>query len=168
MAERAADRAPVARLPVPDLQQGFMHDRPARAHRIGKFEVALARHGADFERALGLADVGQSFHAVEIDDVVGQHEPHVEHGHQRLAAGEQLGIFEAAEQPDGLAHRFRIVITERRWLHLGWTVPGRTQLLYIHQQLCINPKKINFPNMGQSAVIVRPCFDLHRNRGEQR
>ena len=52
MAERAADGAAVAGLAVPDLQQRLMHDRPARAHRLGEFEIALARHGADLERAV--------------------------------------------------------------------------------------------------------------------
>jgi hypothetical protein len=82
MAERAADGAAIAGLPVPDLEQRLVHDRPARAHHVGVFEIALARHGADLERAVSLADIGQPLHAVEIDDVVGLHEPKVEHGHQ--------------------------------------------------------------------------------------
>ena len=53
---------------------------------VGEFEIALARHGADLERAARLADVGQALHAVEIDDVIGLHEAHVEHRHQRLPA----------------------------------------------------------------------------------
>ena len=52
-----------------------------------------------------LADVGQALDPVEIDDVVGQHEPHVEHRHQRLPAGQQLGVVEPAEQADDVGDR---------------------------------------------------------------
>ncbi len=86
MAERAADGAAVAGLAVPDLQQRLVDDRPARPHHVGEFEVALARHAADFERAAGFADVRQAFDAVEIDDVIGLHEPEIQHRHQRLPA----------------------------------------------------------------------------------
>src|SRR4029453_19425536 len=119
MAQRAADRAPVARLTMAYLQQGLVHDRPARAHRLGKFEIALARHRADFERIMRAANVGQPVDAVEIDDVMGEHESEVEHGHQRLAARKQLGVLQAVEQSDGLADRFRVVVAEGRRLH-GW------------------------------------------------
>ena len=105
MAERAADGAAIAGLPVADLQQRLVHDRQARAHHVGEFEVALARHGADLERAVRLADIGQPFDPVEIDDVVGLHEAEIEHRHQRLPAGQQLGVLEAAEQPDGVGDR---------------------------------------------------------------
>ena len=95
-----------------------MQDRPARPHHVGEFEIALARHGADLERAAGFADVGQAFDAVEIDDVVGLHETEVEHRHQRLSARQQLGVVETAEQRHGLVDRLRIVIAEGWWLHV--------------------------------------------------
>ena len=167
MAERAADGAAVARLPVSDLQQRLVHDRPARAHRIGEFEIALARHGADLERAVGFADVGQALHAVEIDDVIGLHEAEVEHRHQRLAAREQLGVLETAEQPDGLVDRFRIVIAERA-VASSWCRIEPSCRFFTYTNDCASiQKKRNFPNMGQSAVIVL-CFDAHRVRGEER
>ena len=96
-----------------------MHQRATLAHQIGKFDVALARHGADLERAVLLADIAQAVDPVEVDDVVGQHVTHVEHGHQRLPAGEQLGVLEAAEQADGVGDRARIVIGKGRWFHAG-------------------------------------------------
>ena len=61
---------------------------------IGEFELALARHGADLERPVAVADIGEALDPVEIDDVVRQHEAHVEHRHQRLAAGQKLGVVE--------------------------------------------------------------------------
>ena len=59
MAERAAERAAVAGLAVADMQDRLVHQRAALAHHVGEFDVALARHGADLERAVGLADVGR-------------------------------------------------------------------------------------------------------------
>ena len=64
-----------------------------------------------------LADVGQALHPIEIDNMIGQHEAHVEHGHQRLPAGQQLCIFQAAEEADGFADGLRIVVAEGRRLH---------------------------------------------------
>ncbi len=42
----------------------------------------------------GVADIGQALDPVEVDDVVGLHEAEVEHRHQRLAAGQQLGVLQ--------------------------------------------------------------------------
>ena len=119
MAQRAAERAAIARLAVADLLDRLVHQRAALAHHIGEFEVALARHGADLERAVVLADVGQAIDAVEIDDMVRQHEAHVEHRHQRLPAGEQLGVLQPAEQADGVGDRARVVIGKGRRFHAG-------------------------------------------------
>ena len=130
---------------MPYLQQCFVHDRPARAHRVGKFEIALARHGADFKRAAHLADVGQAFNAVEIDDVVGQHKSHVEHGHQRLTARKQLGVFEAAEQPDRLADCFRIVIAKGWRLHL-WRIDPRGRGFFTYTTNCASIQKNQCPH----------------------
>ena len=134
------------------------------AHRIGKFEIALARHGADLERIVDFADVGQALHEIEIDDVIGLHEPHVEHRHQRLAARQQLGVLELREQSDGLADRASDRDSERAEVSL---LPI-TLLFFTYTNNCASiQKKLKFPNMGQSAVIVL-WFDAHRVRGEER
>ncbi len=86
---------------------------------IGELDVALARHGADLDRAVLLADVAQAVDPIEVDDVIGQHITHVEHGHERLPAGQQLGVLEAAEKADGVGDRARIVIRKGRWFHAG-------------------------------------------------
>jgi hypothetical protein len=49
--------------------------------------------------------------------MVGQHEAHVQHRHQRLSAGQQLGVLVTGQQIDGLGDRAGIVIAERRRLH---------------------------------------------------
>ena len=119
MTERTAERAAVARLPMSDLAYRFVHERATIAHGIGELDVALARHGADLDRAILLADVAQAVNPIEVNDVIGQHVTHVEHRHQRLPAGEQLGVLETAEEADGVRDRARIMIRKGRWFHAG-------------------------------------------------
>ena len=119
MTQRTAERAAIAGLPMPDLHDRLVHQRAAPAHQVGEFDVALARHRADLERAVAVADVAQALDPVEIDDVVGQHVAHVEHRHQRLPAGEQFGVVEAAEQADDVGDVARIVIGKCGRLHAG-------------------------------------------------
>ena len=71
------------------------------------------------------ADMAQALDPVEVDDMIRQHVAHVEHRHQRLAAGEQLGVVEAREQADDIGGAARIVIGKERWLH-----PGRVLFLW--------------------------------------
>ena len=63
MAQRAADGAAIAGLPVADVHDGLVQQRAFRLHQVGEFEVALARHGADLERAARLRDVGHALDA---------------------------------------------------------------------------------------------------------
>ena len=119
MAERAADGAAVAGLPMADVHDGLMQQRALRLDEVGEFEVALARHGADLERPAALLDAGHALDQVEVDDMVGLHEAHVEHRHQRLAAGQELGVVELAQQAHGLGKRFRIVVLKGWRLHRG-------------------------------------------------
>ena len=51
--------------------------------------------------------------------MVGQHEAHVEHRHQRLAAGQKLGVVERAQEADRLGKGFRIVILKGWRFHRG-------------------------------------------------
>ena len=146
MTERAADGAAVAGLAVADVLDRLVHQRDALAYHVGEFDVALARHRADLERAVRLADVGETVDLVEVDDVVGLHEPHVEHRHHRLPAGQQLGVVEAAEQRDGVADRARVVVAEGRWLHRCFRL--QTSSLYITGKPCLNPKNSKSPKYG--------------------
>jgi len=79
-----------------------------------KFDVALERHGADLDDAIlvraAVADVAQTIDAIEIDQMVGQHVAHIEHRHQRLAAGKQFRVFEAAKERDDIGGGARIVV----------------------------------------------------------
>ena len=126
---------------------------------------------ADLERAAGFADVGQALDPVEIDDVVGLHEPEVEHRHQRLPARQQLGVLQTAEQRDGLVDRLRIVIAEGRWLHAMASSFMRCQLgdffTYTNDYASIK-KSANSQIWDKSAVTVRPPSGAHRRCGEDR
>src|SRR5207302_1309926 len=51
------------------------------------------------------------------DQMVGQHPPHVQHGHQRLAAGEHARVRQRLQQPDDLGDGLGIVIVKARRLH---------------------------------------------------
>ena len=110
----------IARLPMADLADRLVHERAALTHEIGEFDLALARHRADLERAVALADVAQALDPIEVDDVVGQHIAHVQHRHERLPAGEQLGVVETAEKAERLRNRAWIVVRKGRWFHADY------------------------------------------------
>ena len=108
-----SDPPSVPRLRVcrcPTWRDGLVHQRTMLPHHAGKFDIALARHGPDLERALAFADEAQILDPVEIDDMIRQHVAHVQHRHQRLPAGEQFGVVETAEKADHVGRRARIVI----------------------------------------------------------
>ena len=122
VAQRTADGAAVARLAMADLLQRLMHQRQPAVHQVGEFQLALARHRADLQRPIDLADIRQALYTVEIDEVIRQHIAHVEHWHQRLAAGEQLGVVQLRQQRHDLGFGPRIVIIKGRRLQL--TIPS--------------------------------------------
>src|SRR5580693_7630822 len=70
-------------------------------------------------RTVAFADMAQTVDPVEVDHMIRQHEAHVEHRHQRLAAGEQLGVVETGEQTDDIGGAARIVIGKEWRLHPG-------------------------------------------------
>src|SRR3954471_3725637 len=124
MAERAAERAAVARLAMTDLEHRLVQEWTAGANALVELQIALARHCADEERLALLSYEGKLANSVEIHDVLGCGEAHIEHRHERLAAGEKPRVLELAEQADHLRQRLRIVIGEARRLHSSRT-PGR-------------------------------------------
>ena len=68
-------------------------------------------------RSLGHGNAGHPGHSVEIDEMIRRDDAHVEHRHQRLAAGEQLRVLKTREQIVELGAASRIVIGERCRLH---------------------------------------------------
>src|ERR1700719_959533 len=118
MAQRAPDGAAIAGLTMADALNRLVHQREPLFHQIGEFEIALACHGADFHAVRSLADIGEPLDPVEIDDVVGLDVTEIQHRHQRLPAGQQLGVFKRRQQADDFGDRLRVVVAEGRWLHL--------------------------------------------------
>ena len=142
MTERAAERAAVAGLPMADQAGGFHHQGAAPGDHIGELEVALARHAADLQRAVDLPDERQALHPIEIDHMVGLHEAHIEHRHEGLAAGQELGVLEAPEQRHHVGDRAGIVITEERRLHMDRSREDHARINRARQTLHI-PKTVH-------------------------
>ena len=126
MAQTAADRAAVSRLPVPDFQDGLRHQRQPPPDQRRKFDGALRGHRADHDFIAVLSNVGEALDAVEIDQVVGIRDAQVEHRHQRLTAGEHPGIVELLQVAHGFAQRSRQMVLERRRLHRSVNTSGET------------------------------------------
>ena len=110
MAQRAAERAAVAGLAVPDPGRWPRASAGSGGTPVRRIRCRAHASSPDLQRAILLADIAQAVDAVEIDHVIGQHVAHIEHRHQRLAAGQQFGIVEARQQRDGVGHAARIVI----------------------------------------------------------
>ena len=115
--EAAADGAAVACLPMPDMPERLAHQRAMFGDVGGEFEVALARHGADAQVAVGDRDTAQLLESAEIDQMIGDHVAKVHHRHERLPAGQNLGVRQLGQQLGGLLELPRRVIIERSWFH---------------------------------------------------
>src|SRR3712207_1632397 len=130
MTERTTERAAIARLAMSYVNDRLRQQRTARAYGCIELDIALARHRADLDAALGLADVRERLDTIEIDHVIRQHESHVEHRHERLSASEQPCIFTAAEQIDRFWKSLGVVIAERRRLHALRVSAGKGTLRF--------------------------------------
>ena len=94
-----------------------MHDWTGSRHGVREFDFALARHSTNAKGTVLGLNGRQLGNLVDVDYVVGQHVPHVEHGHKRLAAGKQPSIFLLGQHCHCLVHSSRIVIGEWRRFH---------------------------------------------------
>src|SRR4029453_10220996 len=78
----------------------------------------LAGHGAQRQRAVVLAHVGERRDAVHVDERGRAREPEIQHRHQALTAGEYLGVAAVShKQLDGLVDTAGRVVVEARRLH---------------------------------------------------
>ena len=83
----------------------------------GALGLDVAGEGTDLNLAILDGNPGQTADAVEVDQQLRRGQPHVERGHQALAAGEQPRLaIGATEQLNGMLHRFRLGIGKRRRL----------------------------------------------------
>ena len=99
--------------------QSFDEDRAGVRHLRAEFNVALARHGTDLDMGFCDAHAGELGHAIQIDDMIRQDETHVEHRHEGLPSRQRLRIIQSRKQVDRLLQCRRIVVAERRRLHLA-------------------------------------------------
>ena len=117
MAQRAAQRAAIARLPVADVRKRRLQQRTVPPDIGRELDFALPRHGADLQCAVLDTDIGQLADLVEIDQVIGHGKTEIHHRHQRLPAGEHARVLVRGEQTDGVVDAARIVIDKGRGLH---------------------------------------------------
>ena len=117
MAQGAAHGAPVAGLPMTDLQQRLGQDRALRHDAVAEFDVALAGHRADDQQAIADRDPRHLRDTIEVDEMVRQNHPHVQHGHQGLAARQYARIGKAREQMDRCGDSQGVMISEGGRLH---------------------------------------------------
>jgi hypothetical protein len=79
--------------------------------------MALPCHRTDLDRAVALANLPETVGAIEVNDMVGNDEAHVEHGDERLASRQQLGIFVLAEEANHVIKGPRVVVRKRCRFH---------------------------------------------------
>src|SRR6185437_16079766 len=118
MGDRAANGAAIARLVMADPGQRQRQQRRLVAQGGAQLERRLRHRSTDDQRALLDADLRQPREAADIDEELRAGEAHVEHGHERLAAGEDARVAaELGERCHRLLWRVRPEIVEARWLH---------------------------------------------------
>ena len=100
-----------------DVEDSLFHQRAPPCDEIRILDIALARHTAENQRVTVLGNTGEAVDQVQIDHVVRQHKTHVEHRHERLSAGKQLGVVLLCEKRDSVFDASGVVIGKRRWFH---------------------------------------------------
>ena len=121
--EAAADRAAVTRLAMADVMQRFGHQRAMPGDFRCQFEFALAHHRADAKLALSNSDTAQVVDAAEINEMIDDHVAKIHHRHERLSAGDDLGVRQRGQQFGSFLELPRRMIVEGCWLH----IPGTQQ-----------------------------------------
>ena len=99
--QAAADRAAVASLAMADMAQRLNHQRAMLGDFRRRFDIALAGHGADTQAPVAHHDAAQFVETVEIDQMIDDHVAKIHHRHERLAAGQNLGVRQFRQQVGG-------------------------------------------------------------------
>src|SRR6267143_1011336 len=115
--QRDADRALVAHGGIADHRGRLRHDETLGLERLRRLHLPVGGHRPDRDHALVLLDTGEARHLAEVDQVLGLREAQLHHRDQAVAAREDLGVVELAEQLQGLPDAGRGVVLERGWVH---------------------------------------------------
>ena len=116
MRQAAADGAAIAGLAMADMAQRFGYQRAMPRDLRRKFEIALPLM-APIATSVAHRDAAQIVDAAEIDQMIDDHVTEIHHRHERLAAGENLGVGQRRQKLGGLLELPRRVIVEGSWLH---------------------------------------------------
>ena len=77
----------------------------------------MGGHGADGDGATIFLDARQTWDLAEVDDVLGLGQTQLHHRDETVAAGQNLGVLQLAEQTERFLHRRGAVVLERGWIH---------------------------------------------------
>ncbi len=90
--DRAADRAAVPDLRIPDLARRVGEQRHLAAEQFGMLDVVVPGQRADHDVGSLIVDVGQVSDAAEIDDYLGGGQPELHQRQQGMAARQELRV----------------------------------------------------------------------------
>ena len=116
-------------------------------HHVGELDLALARHGADLERAARLADVGRALDPLRSMMWSGCTNRMLSIGISDCPPARSLALSSVPRRPTASLTRARIVVAEGRWFHAR---TGEKSSLYIAGKPCLNPKNNNSPKYGMA------------------
>jgi hypothetical protein len=116
--DQAADhRAAVADGGVGDVGDGLAEQGDGGGGLV-VLDPGVAGQGADPDRVRLPGDLVQGGQPVDVDQVGGGGQPHVEQRDQALAAGQDLAVVaHLGQHGQRLGDRLRPVVGEHRWLH---------------------------------------------------
>ena len=118
MGDRAAHRASVACLEVPDVGHRQVQQRRLLGQPGPRQELGLGQGGANFEHAVLGTQVAQIGDTRDVDEQLGLNQAHVHHGPQRLAAGHDTRLLATLFQSiEGLLDGGSAQVVESLRLH---------------------------------------------------
>src|SRR5690606_4614531 len=116
--DRPAERSAATDLEVSDVRRRPGQQRHRRAHLVVGAAGGIGGAGADRQRAVAALDALELVEPRDVDQVVEERQPQIQHRDQALPAGEHLGLIaELGEQLRRLGQVGRPVVGERCGFH---------------------------------------------------
>ena len=156
LAERAADRAPVADDRVGDDRLGVREDREERGELRRLQQLAVPGHRADPDLVRADPDVAELVvEVVDVDDVLEVGQPELHHRQQAVATGDEPGLAaEPLEQPDGVLDAGGAFVLERGG-DLHERPPRRTAGVTAVTRLSSSVRAARQRNLSELLIWVR-------------